>query len=107
VGKLVRDKIPDLIIAAGQQPRARVLDDDSYAAALFDKLVEEAQELRAADPRERLEEAADVYEVLLAVAALLGVTLADGATKAATKAATKRAERCAFTERIWLDGLEP
>jgi hypothetical protein len=46
------------------------------------------------DPPERLEEAADVYEVMLAVAALLGVTLAD----VATKAATKRAERGAFTE---------
>jgi predicted house-cleaning noncanonical NTP pyrophosphatase (MazG superfamily) len=102
VGKLVRDKIPDLIVAAGEQARTRVLDDDSYAAALFDKLIEEAQELRGADPPERLEEAADVYEVMLAVAALLGVTLAD----VATMAAAKRADRGAFTERIWLDGLE-
>jgi predicted house-cleaning noncanonical NTP pyrophosphatase (MazG superfamily) len=69
VGKLVRDKIPNLILAAGEQPSTSVLDDDSYAAALLDKLIEEAQELREADPKDRLEEAADVYEVLLAVAA--------------------------------------
>jgi predicted house-cleaning noncanonical NTP pyrophosphatase (MazG superfamily) len=67
----------------------------------FDRLIKEVQELRAADPQERLEEAADVYEVMLAGAALLGVTLAD----VATMAADKRAERGAFTERICLHCL--
>jgi hypothetical protein len=40
---------------------------------------------------------------VLAVAALIGVTLAE----VATMAAAKRADRGAFTERIWIDGLEP
>ena len=60
---------------------------------------EEAEELRTADPGARLEEAADVYEVLLAIAQTLEV---DMATVAAT-ADAKRAERGGFERRLWLE----
>jgi predicted house-cleaning noncanonical NTP pyrophosphatase (MazG superfamily) len=67
--------------------------------SLLDKLVEEAEELRQAAPAERLEEAADVYEVLAAITTQLGVQWSD-IERAASR---KTSERGAFTERIWLE----
>lgn len=99
MGKLVRDRIPELIHARGDIAATRVLKGRDYEMALLDKLVEEASELRDADPDQRLEEAADVYEVLLAVADHLNVNLDD----IARRAADKRAERGGFTQRLWLE----
>jgi predicted house-cleaning noncanonical NTP pyrophosphatase (MazG superfamily) len=100
VGKLVRDRIPEIIRADGREPVTYVLEAPDYEAALLQKLVEEAEELRTAPESDRLDEAADVYEVLLAVAAHLGITL----DQVAARAAKKRDERGGFTNRIWLDG---
>lgn len=97
MGKLVRDRIPEIIEASGRSANVRVLDDDEYDAALLDKLVEEVEELRAATPSERLEEAADVYEVLLAIVTRLG-TDSNGLSLAATQ---KRESRGAFDRRLW------
>ena len=99
MGKLVRDLIPDLIERSGRTPQVRRLGEAEYVDALHRKLLEEAEELRAADPGSRLEEAADVYEVLLAIARTLDV---DMATVAAT-ADAKRAARGGFERRIWLE----
>ncbi|WP_432542955.1 pyrophosphohydrolase domain-containing protein [Kineococcus sp. SYSU DK002] len=100
MGKLVRDRIPELIRARGAEPVTRVLDEAEYDTALRDKLVEEAQELRnASSSGELLAEAADVYEVLAALADRLGVDLGT----IAQAAQHKRAERGAFEERIWLE----
>lgn len=99
MGKLVRDRIPEIIEAEGDTPDFRVLDESGYEAALPDKLAEEAAELRDATPDGRLEEAADVYEVLLVVADHLGVNLDD----VAKRADAKRAERGAFERRLWLE----
>ena len=99
MGKLVRDRIPEIIEASGRTPVVQVLDADSYEEALLDKLLEEAQELGDAAPEDRLEEAADVYEVLLAVADLLGVNF-DGIVD---RAEAKRAERGGFRDRLWLE----
>ncbi|WP_369068352.1 nucleoside triphosphate pyrophosphohydrolase [Kineococcus terrestris] len=101
MGKLVRDRIPEIIRASGRDPAVRLLGEDEYPPALLDKAVEEAQELRSATTaQERLAEAADVYEVLVAVAALSGASIED----VAALAAAKRAERGGFEGRIWLDG---
>ena len=98
MGKLVRDRIPEIIRASGREPVTRVLDDHEYSAALYAKLDEEAAELRAAVGAEILEEAADVLEVLQAIAAHHGHTLQD-----VVNAATKKAhDRGGFQERIWL-----
>lgn len=100
VGKLVRDRIPELIRAGGGEPRTRVLLDAEYDTALRDKLVEEAEEVRAAtDATEILAEAADVYEVLLALTDRIGVGL-DAVAEAAN---LKRLERGAFNDRLWLE----
>jgi predicted house-cleaning noncanonical NTP pyrophosphatase (MazG superfamily) len=100
MGKLVRDRIPDIIRAEGREPDARVLTDDEYVEALLAKVVEEAGELRdAATAEERLAEAADVYEVLLTVAELCGASIED----VVRLADVKRRQRGGFGGRVWLE----
>jgi len=99
VGKLVRDRIPDIIRADGGDPHVRVLDDGEYRRALVDKLVEEALEAREASPSALLGELADVFEVLASICALQGWSL--GAVEQAADA--KRVERGGFDQRLWLN----
>lgn len=100
MGKLVRDQIPEIIEASGAPGSFRVLSDEEYDAALLDKLVEEVDELRAARLDDRLEEAADVYEVLLALLAQRGLD----AKALVTAAEAKRQLRGGFSERLWWNG---
>lgn len=101
MGKLVRDKIPDLIAESDRTPQITILDPLAYRAALVDKLDEEARELRRAQtPEAVIEESADVLEVLIALAAWHGITL-DTIVGAAHR---KRAERGGFGRRVWLEG---
>lgn len=103
MGKLVRDRIPEVIEARGGTAVSHRLDDDeAYRQALLDKLDEEADEVHDAPPEDRLEEAADVYEVLLAIAAVHGFTIED----VAEVAARKRSDRGGFEGRVWLDSWE-
>lgn len=99
MGKLVRDRIPEIMHANGLEPEIRVLDEPQYLDSLMEKLVEEADELRDAEPESRFEELADVYEVLLAILDHLGVEM----DEIAGIAARKRAQRGGFAERIWLE----
>ena len=85
--KLVRDRIP--LIAPSH--RYRRASREEMAALLADKVVEEALELRESP---RLEELADVYEALRALAGALGYTW-EQVEEAARR---KRAERGGFTE---------
>ena len=43
-GKLVRDKIPEIIENSGKEPIIRVLDDNEYKEELLNKLYEEYNE---------------------------------------------------------------
>lgn len=99
MGKLVRDRIPEIMRAKELDPETRVLGQDEYWSALLDKLDEEAGELRQAGPADRLEEAADVYEVLTAITKAIGFSVAE----LQEAADHKRAARGSFDERIWLD----
>ncbi|MFW0873595.1 nucleoside triphosphate pyrophosphohydrolase [Rhodococcoides corynebacterioides] len=100
MGKLVRDKIPALIRAEGREPDTRTLSDDDYEKALRDKLVEEATELaEAVESSAVLQEAADVLEVLTALAARHGFTMDDVGRAAEGKAR----DRGAFVDRVWLE----
>ena len=104
MGKLVRDKIPDIIRASGRTARVTTLPADAYRTALKEKLREEVAELTAADTADRvIEEAADVLEVLTAIVAVHGATL-DSIVDVARR---KRAERGGFDMRLWLDGVDP
>ena len=99
MGKLVRDRIPDIMRTKGLEPDIRVMDQAEYLTSLLDKLLEEAQELKDARPEQRLEEAADVYEVLRGLCSALGFSM-DDVAKAAT---VKREERGGFEQRVWLE----
>ena len=98
-GKLVRDKIPALIQARGGSAVSHVLDDVGFSHALREKLIEEANEAAEADDGELLEELADVYEVLSALAAKLGLEM----TNVQEAAAAKAQERGTFRNRTWLE----
>ncbi|WP_416904445.1 phosphoribosyl-ATP pyrophosphohydrolase [Micromonospora echinospora] len=98
-GKLVRDRIPEMITARGQIPRTRVLAEQDLFAALIAKLHEEAEEVASAEPEARLGELADVREVLAALTLALGFTEAE----VDEAAASKRAARGGFARRLWLD----
>ena len=71
--KLVRDRVPDLIRSRGEIAETTVLSAADYTTALLDKLVEEAVELRIAEPGQHIEELADVWEVLTTATEQLGL----------------------------------
>jgi len=59
--KLIRDKIPDIIIKAGKTPHTYVADNKEYHQKLIEKLKEELDEYIE---NSNLEELADIMEVL-------------------------------------------
>lgn len=103
MGKLVRDMIPDIIRASGRTPHVTTLAVHAYRMALHEKLDEEVRELITARTTDAvIEEAADIVEVLTAIAADRGATL-DSILDAAQR---KRAERGGFSMRCWLDDID-
>jgi predicted house-cleaning noncanonical NTP pyrophosphatase (MazG superfamily) len=113
--KLVRDLIPE-IIEKNDNKKLQIDKDYSKSSPedfpffLSEKLVEEAEEYRKAienfglhsdnefTKKIRVEELADVYEVLCGLAALDGLTMKD----VEAVAETKRAERGGFDQRFIL-----
>ena len=94
------NNIPEIIRASGRTPAVTVLDIEAFETALRDKLIEEASELHAAADRLEIRaEAADVMEVVIALAAYHGFDLND----VAKEANRRRDERGGFTKRLWLD----
>ncbi|TDC07716.1 hypothetical protein E1284_31975 [Actinomadura bangladeshensis] len=92
---MVRDRIPEIIRAAGGRPETRVADPAEHAARLRAKLVEEGGEyIASGDP----EELADVLEVVHALAATHGISPAELDRRRSAKAA----ERGAFDKRLVL-----
>lgn len=66
--KLVRDKIPEQIMAEGKACLIRGLDDTEYLNALRTKLCEEYNEwVHAFGKEEEIEELADMLEVIHAI----------------------------------------
>lgn len=101
--KLVRDKIPEIIKAKNEEPVVRTLADDEYRTELEKKLKEECEEVITAVGSERIEELADVLEVLRALAKLENATLED-----IIAVADKKAEkRGAFDKKIFLEKVIP
>ncbi|OGM28399.1 hypothetical protein A2801_02610 [Candidatus Woesebacteria bacterium RIFCSPHIGHO2_01_FULL_41_10] len=62
--KLVRDNIVGAIVANGNNPIWRTLQNDEYIYELKKKLAEEATELVGADSGETIKELADVQEII-------------------------------------------
>ena len=100
LGKLVRDRIPEIIEASGRSAQIQQLGEKAFERALHDKLAEEAAELcDAKTAGEVLEEAADVLEVIRAIAAIHG----HGMNDVIRAAEAKRAKRGGFDSRLWLE----
>lgn len=96
-GKLVRDRIPDLIRASGQVPVTSVARSDlEYARRLDEKLREEVREyLYSGD----LAELADISEVVRAIARARG----SSPDEVERMRVAKREERGGFDGRVvWL-----
>ena len=69
VKKLVRDNIPNIIIASGRQPKIKILKGDNLLLALNEKLVEEHEEyISESDKLKSVEELADMFEVIVCLA---------------------------------------
>ncbi len=71
MGKLVRDRIPEIMRQQGKAPVIEQISGERLRLALKDKLVEEAEELRRAD--DITEELADVQEVIEALIEAYGL----------------------------------
>lgn len=101
MGKLVRDKIPQILRSKGLEPVTRIADPEEYRASLRAKLREEVEEFLASndDP----DELADILEVLYTLAELGGTDRRQLEKLRAAKAA----ERGGFADRIIWFGNQP
>ena len=69
IKKLVRDNIPDIIIANGRQPKIKIIKGHDLLLALNEKLVEEHEEyISEPDNNKSVEELADMFEVIICLA---------------------------------------
>ncbi len=98
-GKLVRDKIPEIIKADGKKSITRILSEEEYVKELDKKLDEEVAEYQA---DKSIEEMADVLEVLFAICEGRGYSI-DELVAVKQK---KQEERGGFKSRIFWEGNE-
>ncbi len=100
-GKLVRDKIPQIIRSKGLEPVTYTASIEEYAVRLRDKLREEVEEFLASDNDP--EELADILEVLYALAERAGADRQQLEKLRAVKAE----ERGGFADRVIWRGNRP
>lgn len=95
--KLIRDKIPEIIIASGDTPITRVLDIEECKIAALEKLVEESKELL--ESRGDIDERADIAEILRLIDEIYGW----GESDVENARKTKKEKRGGFDERLYLE----
>lgn len=96
--KLVRDKIPDIILADNQLPVTRILNDDEYVEELNKKLLEEVNEYLDGN---NIMEIVDILEVLRAILDQKGVSIEEIEEKRKKKAQ----KRGAFKDKVFLEKI--
>ena len=99
MGKLVRDKIPEIIKNDGKTPIIEVLSNEDYLKELDKKLNEEVAEYQA---DKSIEEMADVLEVLFAICEARGYSVGE----LIQVRESKREKRGGFKDRIYWIGNE-
>lgn len=100
--KLVRDNIPQKIEDNGSKPIIRILGDAEYKIELEKKLYEEYQEvLNTTTSEERIEELADMLEVISSLSKLENKTLDD----VIEYAKIKKEKRGGFDKKIYLESV--
>ncbi len=97
MGKLVRDKIPEIIEADGKNPITRILGQEEYLSELDKKLNEEVAEYQS---DKSLEEMADVLEVLYAICEGRGYSI----NELMQIKQKKQEERGGYEKRIFWEG---
>lgn len=96
--KLIRDKIPEIIVREGKTCDIEVLNDVDYKQALRNKIIEEGEEVRTASDDELITEIADLYEVIDALIAVYGLSQSD----IIQKQQERRESRGGFEKRLKL-----
>ena len=94
--KLVRDKIPDIILKDHCLPTTRILDDSEYLEELNKKLLEEVNEYLKDD---NIEEMVDILEVIRAILDFKGTTYEE----IEEKRVKKLKKRGGFKDKIYLE----
>jgi predicted house-cleaning noncanonical NTP pyrophosphatase (MazG superfamily) len=97
--KLIRDKIPEILIAKRLKFKVSKLNNKQFSKALKNKLLEEVVELKdAKTKKELLNELADVKEVFEAILKDDKISMKD----VAKRQQRKRAERGGFDKKLFL-----
>lgn len=94
--KLVRDKIPDIILSRGVMPKTHTANEVEYWQKLKEKLTEEVDEFKS---DESIEEMADVMEVINAICEYKGFDK----NRIESLRAEKAQKRGVFKERVILE----
>lgn len=98
--KLVRDKIPEVILKnSGKTCKTRILSDEEYLNSLNTKLQEELQEYLASG---EIEELADLEEVLRAILKVKKISY----TEFEKIRLLKVKNRGAFDQKLFLESVE-
>ncbi len=97
--KLVRDNISNIIKNNGEKPITRILTNEEYKQELEKKLYEEYQEVLESSGEDRIEELADMLEVIKALAKLENKDLED----IINIANQKNSKRGSFNDKIFLE----
>ena len=100
--KLVRDNIPDIIRKNGEEPVVEILNDERYKAELEKKLKEECNEVINAKENNRIEELADLLEVMYSLVELEDKTMED----VEKVRIGKKLKRGGFSDKIYLKGVK-
>lgn len=97
--KLVRDKIPEIIKADGQNPITHIASKNEYQQKLLEKLQEEVDEFLK---EQKPEELADILEVIDAICKLKNLNL----EKLQKIKQQKTIDRGGFKKRIILEEIK-
>ena len=101
--KLIRDKIPEIIKKDNAIPKISILNDEQFAIALKEKLVEEAKELlEARTSEEILNELSDVLELVESIATNNKLTI----TEVEKQKLVKKEKRGGFEKKLFLEYVD-
>ena len=97
--KLVRDRIPEIIVSSGRACVTEILSDEDYLQMLDAKLDEELAEYHA---DQNIEELADLMEVIRACAVARGYTIEELERVRSDKAAKRGGfEKKILLKEVW------
>lgn len=97
--KLIRDKILEVIEAAGEKPYHRILNKSDFQREIKKKIIEEAKELvKARKEDEVVNEIVDIQELIDVLIAELGVKKLD----IRREQSLKNQKRGGFNKRLFL-----